>query len=136
MGGFICLHTQVFLKVSKRKFRSMPVLFLVSFHFPGGRRRAVACSVRSWGFSPAEMERCSGFRMVFSEEWGGVLVVVAVVVVKDLEMRIVGNRKNRRVGMVVVVVVLSSILKGSLFWRVRGTTNDDDLCLPACLLAS
>lgn len=133
MGGII-LFTQVFLKVLKRKFRSMPVLFLVSFHFPGGRRRAVACEVRSWGFSPAEMERCSGFRMGFldDDEWGGGLVVVAVV--KDLEMRIVGNRKNRSVG-VVVVVVLSSILRVLLFfpagYEKRRTTND--LCLPACL---
>lgn len=140
-GGFICLHTQVVLKVLKRKFRSMPVLFLVSFHFPGGRRRAVACEVRSWGFSPAEMERSSGFRMGFfsDDEWGGVLVVVAVV--KDFEVRIVGNRKSRRVGVVVVVVVLSSILKGSLFWRLRRMTNEErrttkDLCLPACLFAS
>lgn len=83
------------------------------------------------------MERSLGFRMGFfpGDEWGGVLVVVAVVDVKDLEMRFVGNRRTRRVG---VVVVLSSILKGSLFWRVRGTTNDErrttnDLCLPACL---
>lgn len=119
LGGIV-LFTQVFLKVLKRKFRSMPVLFLVSFHFPGGRRRDEACLVRSWGFSPAEMERCSGFRVGFSDddddEWGGVLVVVAVVVVKDLEMRIVGNRKNRRVGVVVVVVVLSSILRVLFFF--------------------
>lgn len=46
------------------------------------------------------------------EEWGGVVVVVAVVVVKDLEMRIVGNRKSRRVG----VVVLSSILRVLFFF--------------------
>lgn len=79
------------------------------------------------------MERCSGFRMGFSddEEWGGGLVVVAVVDVKDLEMRIVGNRKSRRVGM---VVVLSSILRVLSFFSPAGyeerrTTND--LCLPA-----
>lgn len=126
--------TQVFLKVLKRKFRSMPVLFLVSFHFPGGRRRAVACEVRSWGFSPAEMERSLGFRMGFfpDEEWGGVVVVV-IVDVKDLEMRIGGNRKSRSVGVVVVVVVvLSSILKGS-FWRLRRTTNDERRTTSACL---
>lgn len=96
----------------------------------------MACEVRSWGFSPAEMERCSGFRMVFSEEGGGGLVVV--VVVKDLEMGIVGNRKNCRVGVVVVVVVvLSSILRVSFLEGTRNderrTTNDDGLCLPACL---
>lgn len=99
----------------------------------------MACEVRSWGFSPAEMERSSGFRVGFfpdDDELGGGLVVVAVVVVKDREMRIVGNRKSRRVGVVVVVVVLSSILKGFSFLEVttneeRRTTND--LCLPACL---
>lgn len=81
------------------------------------------------------MERSSGFRMVFSgDEWGGVLVVVAVV--KDLERRIVGDWKSRRVGVVVVVVVLSSILRVLFFggYEERRTTND--LCLPACLLAS
>lgn len=68
------------------------------------------------------MERSSGFRMgFFPDEWGGGLVVVAVVVVKDFEMRIVGNRKSRRVGMVVVVVVLSSIFEGfSLFFSPAG----------------
>lgn len=86
------------------------------------------------------MERCSGFRMVFlDDEWGGVLVVV----VKDLEMRIVGNRKSRRVGVVVVVmvVVLSSILKGFFFgvYEERRTRNEerrtrnDERPLPACL---
>lgn len=94
----------------------------------------MACEVRSWGFSPAEMERSSGFRMGLLDGWGGVLVVVAVVVVKDREVRIVGDWKSRRVG--VVVVVLSSILKGSLFFFPAGyderrTTND--LCLSACL---
>lgn len=83
------------------------------------------------------MERSSGFRVgLLDDEWGGVLVVVAVVDVKDLEMRIGGNRKSRRVGVVVVVVVvvLSSILKGSLFFprRLRGTTNEERP-LPACL---
>lgn len=83
------------------------------------------------------MERCSGFRMgFFDEEWGGVLVVVAVVVVKDFEMRIVGNRKTRRVG-VEVVVVLSSILRVLFFGRLRGTRNEErgttSACLPACL---
>lgn len=85
------------------------------------------------------MERCSGFRVVFSpdDEWGGVLRLV--VVVMDLEMRIVGDWKSRRVG-VVVVVVLSSILKGFSFFsrRLRGTRNDErrttSACLPACLL--
>lgn len=101
----------------------------------------MACEVRSWGFSPAEMERCSGFRVGFLDVWGGVLVVVAVVVVKDLEMRIVGNRKTRRVGVVVVVVVLSSILRVSLFSRrLRRRTNEErrttSACLPACLLVS
>lgn len=76
------------------------------------------------------MERSSGFRMVFlDEEWGGGFVVVAVVVVKDFEMRIVGNRKNCRVG--VVVVVLSSILKGFSFLEV--TTNDERRTTSACL---
>lgn len=95
----------------------------------------MACEVRSWGFSPAEIERSSGFRVGFfsDEEWGGGLGVVAVVVVKDLEMRIVGDWKSRRVG---VVVVLSSILKGSLFFP-QVTTNDErrttSACLPACL---
>lgn len=97
----------------------------------------MACEVRSWGFSPAEMERCSGFRIGFfpDDEWGGVLVVVAVVDVKDLEMGIVGNRKSRRVGVVVVVVVvLSSILKGFFFggYEERRTRNDERP-LPACL---
>lgn len=86
------------------------------------------------------MERCSGFKVVFfpDEEWGGVVVVVAVV--KDLEMRSVGDWKSRRVGVVVVVVVvLSSILRGSLFFLPQVTTNEErgttnDLCLPACLL--
>lgn len=57
-----------------------------------------------------------------------------VVVVKDLEMGIVGNRKNCRVGMVVVVVVvLSSILRVLSF--LEGTTNDERRRrpLPACL---
>lgn len=94
----------------------------------------MACSVRSWGFSPAEMERSSGFRVGFLDGWGGVLVVVAVV--KDLEMRIVGNRKSRRVGVVVVVVVLSSILRVLFFFPAgydeRRTTNDERP-LPACL---
>lgn len=93
--------------------------------------------MRIAGFSPAEMERSSGFRMGLADdddEWGGGLVVVAVVVVKDLEMGVVGNRKKRRVG---VVVVLSSILKGFSFFsrRLRGTRNDERP-LPACLLAS
>lgn len=77
------------------------------------------------------MERSSGFRMGFlDEEWGGVLVVV----VKDLEMRIVGDWKSRRVG---VVVVLSSILKGFFFggYEERRTTTTS-ACLSACLLAS
>lgn len=91
------------------------------------------------------MERSSGFRMVFAGEWGGGLVVVAVV--KDLEMRIVGNRKSRRVGVVVVVVVLSSILRVLFFFPAgydeRRTTNDERRTtnderrrrpLPACLL--
>lgn len=98
----------------------------------------MACEVRSWGFSPAEMERSSGFKVGFfsdDDEWGGGLVVVAVVDVKDREMRSVGNRKSRRVG-VVVVVVLSSILRVLFFFpqvtrnEERRTTND--LCLPAC----
>lgn len=99
----------------------------------------MACEVRSWGFSPAEMERSSGFRVGFfpDEEWGGVLVVVAVVVVKDLEMRIFGDWKSRRVGVVVVVVVLSSILM-VLFFFPQVTKNDErrttnDLCLLSCL---
>lgn len=100
----------------------------------------MACEVRSWGFSPAEMERSSGFRMGFfpDEEWGGVLVVIAVVVVKSLEMRIGGNRKSRRVGVVVVVVVvvLSSILKGFSFFPQVTRNDERRRPLPACLLAS
>lgn len=98
----------------------------------------MACLVRSWGFSPAEMERSSGFRVGFldDDEWGGVLVVVAVVVVKDLERRIVGNRKSCRVGVVVVVVVLSSILKGFSFLEVTRNEERRRRPLPACLLAS
>lgn len=74
-GGIV--FTQVVLKVLKRKFRSMPFLFLQIFHFPRGWSKAVACSVRIWGSSPAEMERSSGFRMGFfpdddDDEWGGV----------------------------------------------------------------
>lgn len=76
LRGGLFLFTQVVLKVLKRKFRSIPFLFLQIFHFPRGWSRAVACSVRSWGFSPAEMERSSGFRMGFfdddDDEWGGV----------------------------------------------------------------
>lgn len=83
------------------------------------------------------MERSSGFRMGFSDGWGGVLVVGAVVDVKDLEMRIGENRKSRRVGMVVVVVVLSSILRVLFFspagYDERGTTTTS-ACLPACHL--
>lgn len=133
-GGIV--FTQVVLKVVKRKFRSMPFLFLQIFHFPSGASSAVACSVRSWGSSPAEMERSLGFRMGFfdddDDEW-------AVVVVKDLEkMGIVGNRKNCSVGMVVVVVVvLSSILRVLFLFLLQVTTNDgttNDLCLSACLL--
>lgn len=80
------------------------------------------------------MERSSGFRMGFfddddDDEWGGVLVVV--VVVKDLEMRIVGNRKNCRVGM--VVVVLSSILRVLSFFCPAGYDERRRRPLPACL---
>lgn len=136
MEGGIVLFTQVVLKVLKRKFRSMPFLFLQIFHFPSGWSSAVACSVRIWGSSPAEMERSSGFRMgVFpddDDEWGGVLVVV--VVVKDLEkMGIVGNRKNCSVGVVVVVVVLSSILRVLFFGGYDERRTTSDLCLLACL---
>lgn len=78
------------------------------------------------------MERSSGFRMVFSddEEWGGGLVVVAVV--KDFEMRIGRNRKSRRVGVVVVVVVLSSILR-VLFFFPQVTRNDEGRTTSSCL---
>lgn len=77
------------------------------------------------------MERSSGFRVGFldDEEWGGVLVVV----VKDLEMRIVGNRKIRRVGVVVVVVVLSSILRVLFFGGYDERRRPLPACLPACL---
>lgn len=89
----------------------------------------MACSVRIWGFSPAEMERSSGFRMgFFPDEWG-------VVVVKDLEkMGIVGNRKNCRVG--VVVVVLSSILRVLSFFSPAGydERRTTSACLLVCLL--
>lgn len=75
------------------------------------------------------MERSLGFRMGFfsddDDEWG-------VVVVKDLEMGIVGNRKTRRVGVVLVVVVLSSILRVLSFFLPQVTTNDERP-LPACL---
>lgn len=75
------------------------------------------------------MERSSGFRMGFfdddDDEWG-------VVVVKDLEMGIVGNRENCRVGM--VVVVLSSILRVLSFFCPAG--YDGRRTTSACLLAS
>lgn len=81
------------------------------------------------------MERSSGFRMGFfpddDDEWGGVYLV-AVAVVKNLDMGIVGNRKNCRVGMVVVVVVLSSILLS--FFCPAG--YDERRTTSACLLAS
>lgn len=57
-------------------------------------------------------------------------------VVKDREVRIVGDWKSRGVG-VVVVVVLSSILR-VLFYFPAGydqrPTTDDERPLPACLL--
>lgn len=79
------------------------------------------------------MERCSGFRMGFfsDEEWGGGLGVVAVVVVKDRGMRVVGDRKSRRVG--VVVVVLSSILRVLSFFPPQVTRNEERRTTSACL---